>query len=51
MSDHVDSASPLDIPVMRGDRVWWVVPMRQQGDHAHGLSTICYHARNILLSM
>lgn len=30
------AARPLDRNVMRGDRVWWVVPLRQPGDHEQG---------------
>lgn len=46
-SEATQAARPLDRNVMRGDRVWWVVPLRKPGDHEQGFPATVLRAGKV----
>ena len=45
--DARDAERPLDRNVMRGDRVWWVVPLRKPGNHEQGFPATVLRAGKV----
>ena len=46
-SEATQAERPLDRNVMRGDRVWWVVPLRQPGNHEQGFPATVLRAGKV----